>query len=121
MKVNKPSVWTIILSIVVAVLEYLNQKTFSLPGAWAYLVTYGLMFIAAIAWSPLVGGAFRNALHLSAQVSVAVTAVVTTATAAVVHIHDGTLRGLVVAALAVAAGLGFGPASAVVLAKLKEA
>ena len=116
-KIVLPNKLAFVLSLIAGALAVLNQLTFDFPASWRTVITYGLLLLTSIGISPLIGSAFRNALHLSAQISLAISIVSFVAAAAVTHVADSTTRGALVGVVTFLAGVGFGPASAVVLAK----
>ncbi len=113
-KLNLPSSLAVILSLVAGVLEVLNQVTFGFPAPWHTFTTYGLLVLAMVGISPLVGTAFRqaltNAFHVSG-VLFTVLSIVTMAIAAAVTTFsiDSTWKGILLGIVAVLGGLGFGP------------
>lgn len=84
--------------------------TFGFAAPWATVLSIGIVFFGAIGISPLVGTAFRNALHLPAAAAVVITAGLTALTAAAPTFHAGsTWLGVIQGIIAFAATLGFGP------------
>ena len=84
--------------------------TFGFAAPWATVLSIGIVFFGAIGISPLVGSAFKNALHLPAAVVVVITAGLTALTAAAPSFHAGsTWLGIIQGVIAFAATLGFGP------------
>lgn len=115
LKLNLPAGLVLVLGLVGGVLEYLNQASFHLVQPWNQVVTYGLFVVAVFGVSPLVHSAFRNALHISTQLGVAITVAATLLAAAITTFslsHD--VKGILVGVVAFLAFIGFGPATGVV-------
>lgn len=117
-RLNLPSALTLVLGLLGGVLEYLNTNTFGFTAPWREVITYGLYALAVIGVSPLVHSAFRNALHLSAGVSVTITILATLLAAAITTFSGMSLelQGILQGVVAFLAFVGFGPAAASVLA-----
>jgi hypothetical protein len=107
--VNLPTAVTTVLSLVAGALAVLNQTTFGFPPPWGTSLTVVLMFLSGLGISPLVGPGFKNALHLSPQVSLAIATALGAAGTAALTISDEPIRALVVGVLTFLSGLGFGP------------
>ncbi len=112
MQLRLPSWATTLLGLVAGVLAILNEVTFGLSTEWRGYVSMALIFLAGLGISPLVGPAFRSALHVSNQASIAVSSVLA-GLALVVHGVDLStgLRGVLQGILTFAAAVGFAPAA----------
>ncbi len=110
MRLNIPTAIALALSLVAGVLAVLNVTTLQFSQPWHQDITVALVFLAAIGISPLIGPAFRNALHLTPSASVMITAVLMAASAAITTLNLSTdVKGAIVGVLTFLAGVGFGP------------
>lgn len=109
LKLNLPSWATTVLSLLAGVVAVLNTTTFGFDQPWKQILTIGALGLSTIGISPLIGPAFRNALHLSHNVMVLITAAVVVLGGAVETFSWSTsARGITIGILAVLGGLGFG-------------
>lgn len=110
MKLNIPSQVTVALGLAAGVLAILTQTTFGLGAEWASYVTVALVFLAGLGISPLVGPAFRSALHLSQSASLIISSVLSALAVAATTLNVSVgVRGVIEGVLAFAAALGFAP------------
>ncbi len=110
---NLPSKASLVLSVLAGVLAVLNAVVFHVGSDWSAWINAALVFLAGIGISPLVGPAFRAALHLSPVVSLFLSAGISALTVGLSTLHmSSALHAVIAAALAFLAGLGFGPATA---------
>jgi hypothetical protein len=110
MKLKLPSWASVTLGIGAGVLAVLNETTFGFATDWRGYISVVLIFLAGIGISPIVGAAFRAALHLSTTVSLLISSGLA-ALALAVHtfnLSEG-LRGVLQGVLAFAAAIGFAP------------
>jgi len=105
-----PSWATAALGLLAGVLAVLNEAAFGFEASWRSYISVVLVFLAGIGISPLVGPAFRAALHLSTSLTVLITSGLG-ALALAVHTLDMSegLRGALQGVLVFAAGVGFAP------------
>lgn len=111
LQLKLPSWATIALGVGAAVLNALNTITFGFGPPWKEAVTVGLFFLTGLGISPLIGAAFRNALHLSHNVVVFLTA--STATLGVViqtFSMSTDLKGILIGVITLVDGVVFGTA-----------
>lgn len=112
--IQLPNILALILGLADGVLEYLNQASFDLGPTWTPLVAFGLLFIGAFGVSPLVGSAFRNALHLPPIVCTALTGIATVGaayvTTASLNLHT---KGIIEGVIGLLVWTGFGSVSVV--------
>lgn len=114
-----PSWVTTIFGLGAGVIAILNETTFGLDPTWRGYLSVVLIFLTGLGVSPLVGPAFRAALHLSTVMSLTISSGLA-ALALAVHtfnLSEG-LRGVLQGVLTFAAAIGFAPA--VNLAKLSS-
>jgi hypothetical protein len=110
-KLNLPSWATVTLGAIAGILAVLNETVFSAGATWGAYITIALIFLAGLGISPLVGPAFRSALHLSAAVSILISSGLAALALALTTIHmSSALHAILGAALAFASALGFAPA-----------
>lgn len=110
-KFTLPSAATTIGGLISGLLLTLNQTVFAFAEPWHGYVTVALIFGSTVGISPLVGPAFRSALHLSTEVSVLIGAALSAAGVAVttLDISSGT-KAVILYDIAIASALGFAPA-----------
>lgn len=108
MKLNLPSVATLVLSLAAGVLTVLVNKTFGLDREWISGLSVALTFLAGIGIGPLTGDQFVAALHLPPNVLITVTAAMAAATLAATTIHNSTTAAVVSGVLTFLSALGFG-------------
>ena len=117
MKLNLPSQVTVALGLAAGVLAILTQTTFGFAAAWTSYITVALVFLAGLGISPLVGPAFRSALHLSQSMSLIISSALSALAIAVTTFNVSTgVKGILEGVLAFASALGFAPS--INLAKL---
>lgn len=110
MKLNTPTLQTIVLSVAFAILSVLNSTTLHLGAPWTTYITVALVFIAGLGISPLTGAAFRSILHLSNGASNLIAAATAAATLAATTIDTSSpVHAVIVGVLTLLAGLGFAP------------
>jgi hypothetical protein len=84
--------------------------TFGFAAPWEKYVAVIIVFTGALGISPLVGSAFRNAIHLGATASIIITAGLTALVFAIPTFGlDPTWSGILQGIVVFAATLGFGP------------
>lgn len=84
--------------------------TFGFTAPWEKYVAVIIVFTGALGISPLVGSAFRNAIHLGATASLVITAGLTALVFAIPTFGvDATTQGILQGIVVFAATLGFGP------------
>jgi hypothetical protein len=106
-----PSWATTIFGLAAGVLAILNETTFGFNPTWRGYASVILIFLAGLGISPLVGSAFRAALHISTAVGLIISSALA-ALALAVHTFNlsSGLRGVLQGVLAFAAAIGFAPA-----------
>ncbi len=110
MTLKVPSSATIVLSLLGGVLAVLNQTVLHLGSHWSTYITVGLVFLAGLGISPLVGKQFRSALHPSHQVSVIISAALSAAALVLTTINVSSgLKAILGGVLTFLAGIGFAP------------
>lgn len=117
-----PSWATTILGLAAGFLAVLNEVAFGFNPTWRGYLSVVLIFLAGLGISPLVGSAFRAALHLSPAASLAISSGLA-ALALAVHtfsLSEG-LRGVLQGVLAFATAIGFAPAVNVATLSAKSA
>lgn len=117
-----PTWATTIVGLAAGVLAVLNEVAFGLDPTWRGYLSVTLIFLAGLGISPLVGSAFRAALHLSPGVSLVISSALA-ALALAVHMFNlsSGLRGVLQGVLAFAAAIGFAPAVNVATLPAKSA
>ena len=110
MKLQLPSWATTVGGLVAGVLAVLNQAAFSFAAPWQTYITIALFFLSGIGISPLVGPAFRAALHLSTKASLVISSALGAAgvAATTLDVSPG-VKGAILGALTFLAALGFAP------------
>lgn len=105
-----PTWATTVLGLLAGVAAILNETTFHLPAQIHGGLAIGLVFLAGIGISPLVGASFRAALHLSQSVSVLLSSGLGALALAIhtLNVSEG-LRGVLQGVLTFAAAIGFAP------------
>lgn len=107
--VSLPSAATLILGLIAGVLTGLVHSSFGFGAPWANYASITLVFISALGVSPLVGTAFRNALHLPPTISLIITAALTAAAVGATQIGlSVTDVAIVQGVVAFVGTLGFG-------------
>ncbi len=116
-----PSRVTVLLGLLAGVLAYLNESAFGFSPEWRGYISFGLILLSGLGITPLVGPAFRAALHLSTSASAAISTALATL-ALVVHSIALPLdvRGVLQAVLTFAAAVGFAPANSAARASLSS-
>jgi hypothetical protein len=110
--VGLPTIAVVILGLLLGVAQVLNELVLEASSEWHAYIAIILVFFAAIGISPLVGSAFRAALHLPLWASNILSALMAAAVLALSTVHMSNLAHAIVAAvLTVFAALGFAPAS----------
>jgi len=106
-----PSIAVVILGLVAGVLTLLVHNTFGIPAPWTNYAAITLVFLSVLGINPLVGTAFRNALHLSPAVTIVITAALTAAAVGATQLGwPSTTVGIVQGIIAFLGALGFGTA-----------
>ncbi len=106
---NLPSGVVVAIGCVLGVLAGFVH-TFGFDAPWGTYLAVIIVFAGALGISPLVGSAFRNALHLGATASIVITAGLTALVFAIPTFGlDPTWRGVLQGIVVFAATLGFGP------------
>jgi hypothetical protein len=110
MKLQLPSWATTVGGLFTGVLAVLNQTTFSFSAPWQVYITIALFFLSGIGISPLVGPAFRAALHITTKVSLVISSALGAAAlaATTLSISSGA-KGVILGVLTFLAALGFAP------------
>lgn len=84
--------------------------TFGFASPWAKYVAVIIVLFGALGISPLVGSAFRNAIHIGATASIIITAGLTALAFAIPTLGvSPTLGGILQGVVAFFATVGFGP------------
>ena len=117
-----PSKWSLIGGLVMGVLIVLNQAVFSFIEPWHSYITVVLVFLGSFGVSPLVGPAFRAAIHLSTAWALAISSALGAVAVAVTTLDwSQGVKSIVLCVIAVATGLGFAPTTtAIEAAQQKE-
>jgi hypothetical protein len=99
-----------VLGLIAGAAAVLNEVAFGLDAEWRSFISVGLVFLAGLGIAPLVGPAFRAALHLSQTVSIFISASLG-ALALGVHTLNTSegVRGVLQGVLTFAAAVGFAP------------
>jgi hypothetical protein len=115
MRLNLPTWASTILGLGAGVLAVLNETVFGLSTEWHSYIAIALVFLAGLGISPLVGPAFRAAIHLSQGASVLISSALGALALAVstLNIAEG-VRGILQGVLVFAAALGFAPSTVTV-------
>lgn len=122
MKLNLPSWATTTLGCIAGILAILTELVFAPNTAWGIYITVSLIFLSGIGISPLVGPAFRSALHLSAQVSLLICSGLAALAVALTTVHMASdVHAVLAGIFAFASALGFGPAPVIVPVPVKPA
>jgi hypothetical protein len=105
-----PTWATTLLGLLAGALAILNEVAFGFDAEWRGYLSIVLIFLSGVGISPLVGPAFRAALHLSTTASMFITSALAALALAVhsVNISEGW-RGVIQGVLAFAAAVGFAP------------
>jgi predicted membrane protein len=99
------------LACIAGALEVVNEIALPIGPQWHAYITVGLTFVAGLGISPLVGIAFRNALHLPQSVSVAISSVLAAITLALTQLAvPSGWKSVIGFVLMFLSGVGFGPA-----------
>lgn len=116
MKLQLPSWATTVGGLVTGILAVLNQTTFSFAAPWQVYITIALFFLSGIGISPLVGPAFRAALHITTKVSLVISSALgALALAATTLSISSGAKGAILGVLTFLAALGFAPTAVGVL------
>lgn len=118
-----PSIATTILGLVAGALTVLVKGAFGLPPTWQYVLAAVLIFLGGAGVQPLLGPAFKSALHLPLAVTTLVSAAMgalSYALAAPIGI-DHTASIWISGGLAFLAAVGFGTTVQSVVATYKRA
>lgn len=111
-----PTIAALILGLLAGVAQVINEAVLEASSQWHAYITVILVFAAGIGISPLVGPAFRAALHLPAWAGYLISAAMAAAVLALSTVSMATLPHAIVAAvLTVLAALGFAPSSIAVV------
>jgi hypothetical protein len=114
MKFRVPSALVVVLGLCGGALEFLNQSDLGFIAPWNQLITFGVYALAIFGVSPLVGSAFRNALHVSPALATTITTLAATLAASITTFSmSADLKGILEGILAFLAFVGFGPATSV--------
>lgn len=106
-----PSKWALVLSLVAGGLEVVNEVVLPIGAQWHAYITVGLTFLAGLGISPLVGVAFKNALHLPQGVSLAISSAMAAVTLILTQLTISPgLKSIIGGVLTFLSGIGFGPA-----------
>lgn len=106
---NLPSGVVIVIGALLGVLAGFVH-TFGFAAPWGTYLAAMIIFFGALGISPLVGTAFRNAIHLGATASMIITAGLTALVFAIPTFGlDPTWRGVLQGLVVFAGTLGFGP------------
>lgn len=106
---NAPSIATLVLGLIAGVLTVLVHNTFGIAAPWTNYAAITLVFLSALGISPLVGSAFKNALHLPPAASLIITAALTAAAVGATQISlSPDTVGIVQGVIAFLSALGFG-------------
>lgn len=117
-KLGLPTWATTLLGLLAGALAILNEVAFGFDAEWRGYLSIVLIFLSGVGISPLVGPAFRAALHLSTTASMFITSGLAALALAVhsVNVSEGW-RGVIQGVLAFAAAVGFAPTVTTVQAK----
>lgn len=111
-----PSIAAVVLGLLAGVLVVLNEVVLEASSQWHGYITVLLVFGAGVGISPLVGPAFRAALHFPAWVGCIISAGMAAAVLALSTTQMSSLAHAIVAgALTVLAALGFAPATTAIV------
>lgn len=106
---NLPSGVVVVIGAVLGALAGFVH-TFAFAAPWAHYLAVIIVFAGALGVSPLVGNAFRNAIHLGATASLLITAGLTALVFGIPTFGlDATWTGVLQGIVVFAATLGFGP------------
>jgi hypothetical protein len=117
-----PSLATVILGLIAGALTVLVKGAFGLPSTWQYVLAAVLVFLGGAGVTPLLGPAFRSALHLPIAVTTLISAAMSAASyalAAPLSINH-TASIWISGALAFLAAVGFGTTAASVVATYRK-
>jgi hypothetical protein len=112
MTLKLPSWVAVTLGLIAGILAILNEVTFGLDAELRGYVSIVLVFLVGLGITPLVGPAFRAALHLSQTVSLFISTGLA-ALALAIHTLNVTegVRSVLQFVLVFAAAIGFAPIS----------
>lgn len=115
-----PSWASVTLGLIAGVGAVLNEVAFSFTAEWRSFISIGLIFLAGLGIAPLVGPAFRAALHLSQTASLFISSALGALALAVhtLNVSEG-VRGVLQGVLTFAAAVGFAPSTTVIEAKIE--
>jgi hypothetical protein len=117
MKLNLPTWLTVVLAAAAGVIVAFNEASFAFATNWRVGITVALTILAAWGISPLTGAAFRVILHLSNTVAAVIAMALAVLQVIFLQVSmSPDVHGLVAGVIVFAAGLGFAPAAAVVVA-----
>lgn len=110
-----PTIVVVVLSLLAGLLAVLNEVVFGFSTQWHAYFAIILIFLAGLGISPLLGPAFRAALHLPTWASALISAAMSAAllalsTAGMPHLA----HAIIAAVLTVLSGLGFAPSAPIV-------
>lgn len=107
-----PTVAAVVLSLVAGGLQVINEVVLEASPQWHSYIAIILVFLAGIGISPLVGSAFRAALHLPPWAGYLISAALAAAVLALSTVGMSNAAHAVIAAVVtIFAALGFAPSS----------
>ena len=110
--VGLPTAAAVVLGLFAGVCQVLNEAVLELPAAWHSYLSILLVFAAGAGISPLVGPAFRAALHLPVWAGYIVSAAMAAAVLALGLLPTGVVAHAIIGGvLVVLSALGFAPAN----------
>lgn len=108
--VGLPAPVVVVLALLAGGLQVVNVAVLNLSTALHAGIGIIIVFVVGLGVSPLVGDAFRNALHLPAWAFTLIAALLSAATLAVTVLPMSTsLHTIILTVITVLAGLGFAP------------
>jgi hypothetical protein len=112
--VGVPAAAAVVLGLILGAAEVVNEVVLEASSQWHSYILVLLVFGGGVGISPIVGPAFRAALHLPSWAGYVVSAGMAAAVLALSTVDmSNLLHAVVGAALTVLAALGFAPASPV--------
>jgi hypothetical protein len=117
-----PTIAAVVLGLIAGALQVINEVVLEASSQWHAYITVLLVFASGVGISPLVGAAFRAALHLPPWAAYIISAAMAAAVLALSTVAMGSLaHAIIAAALTVLAALGFAPGPIAVPPVLKKA
>lgn len=107
-----PTVAAVVLSLVAGAAQVVNEVVLKASPQWHSYIAIMLVFLAGIGISPLVGTAFRSALHLPPWAAYVISAALAAAILALSTTQmSGGAHAAIAAVVTIFAALGFAPST----------